>query len=226
MQKAENLNWLVVAIPSAITGCFLILVQVLIAFWLTKVTERTRGKVATQLEDYKKDISKELENHRSSLQSDFQARLYAFQTKYSVLHEKRAAAIEQLFSLLARVQNDLQIWAAKDRISLNQSEQEFFFKTRDDFRKLIDFFDEKRIYFDDETSGMIRPLVGIINMVLESQESIESVKHSAPHFANQMKENANNLIEINIHPLMNRLEDKFKVLLSAELPVSAPISKK
>ncbi|HEY0725866.1 MAG TPA: hypothetical protein VGD41_18100 [Pyrinomonadaceae bacterium] len=106
-----------------------ILVQLLVAYWLSKVSERNKIAVVNEIEDYKKEINKELEEHRARLQGDLQTRLYLFQTKFSLLHQKRAAAIEELFALLARVQNDLQVLAAWERVRQSQTKREFFFKT-------------------------------------------------------------------------------------------------
>src|SRR5215813_13698714 len=64
-----------------------------------------------KLENHKSVLTMKLDTHRHELQSDFQAGLYEFQTRDSLLHQKKAEAIEKLFALLARVQNDLKIWA-------------------------------------------------------------------------------------------------------------------
>lgn len=194
-------------LPSLITGFFLILVQILSAYWLSYVAEKN-----------KRDINKELEDDRARLQAELQAKLHAFQTRYSLLHEKRALAIEELFSLLTRVQNDLQVWAAWDNLSRRETKAEFYFKTQDDFRKAVDFFDEKRIYFDEVVGVEVRRLVSVATMVFDSQESIESMNDRSPDFALQMKQTAKAIIDENIHPIMNRLEDRFKRLLDAEQP--------
>lgn len=56
-----------------------------------------------ELEEHKRDISRGLEDHKFQLQSSFQTKFYEFQTRYSLLHQKRAEAIEKLFELFVMV---------------------------------------------------------------------------------------------------------------------------
>src|SRR5258705_13844699 len=136
MQVAQSINWWVVLAPSLISGLFVVIVQILLAFWLSKVTEKQKVKLSLDVEDYKKDISKELEIHRLRLQSEFQSRLHEFQTKYSLLHQRRADAIERLFELLTDVQNDLQIWEAWENLPRPDSQQEFYEKSYERYQSL------------------------------------------------------------------------------------------
>ncbi len=148
MQSTQTVNWFQLLAPSVITGLFVVLVQILLAFWLSRVTEGHKKALSKDIEDYKKSISKELEAYRIRLQGEFQTKFHEFQTRYSLLHQKRAEAIEILFALLVKVQNDLQVWAAWEKLSRKETRLESHIKTREDFQKLIDFYDEKRIYFD------------------------------------------------------------------------------
>ncbi len=100
-------------------------VQILLAYWLSRVTERHKRDLSKEIEDYKKVISKELEAYRIQLQAEFQTKFHEFQTRYSLLHQKRAEAIETLFALLAKVQNDLQVWAAWENLSRKETKLEW-----------------------------------------------------------------------------------------------------
>src|SRR5229473_2785187 len=169
MQNGQNINWFVVAAPSLITGTFVVVVQILLAYWLSRVTERLKRDLSKEIEDYKKVISKELEAYRIQLQAEFQTKFHEFQTRYSLLHQKRAEAIETLFALLAKVQNDLQVRAAWENLSRKETKLEWHIKTREDFQRLIDFYDEKRIYFDIPISTCVRAIVGTVTLLLDNQ---------------------------------------------------------
>src|SRR6266496_2187747 len=134
MLNAQTINWFSVLAPSLITGLFVVLVQILLAYWLSKVTERHKRDLSKEIEDYKKVIGKELEGYRIQLQAEFQTKFHEFQTRYSLLHQKRAEAIETLFALLAKVQNDLQVWAAWEKLSRKETRLESHIKTREDFQ--------------------------------------------------------------------------------------------
>jgi hypothetical protein len=126
-----------------------IAVPVLITPFVTYlVLVRNQGKLNTRLEDHKKEIAKELddyreginlrlETHKQQLQSGFQHRFYEFQTRFSLLHQKRAEVIENLFGLLAKVQNDLQTWVAWEGINSSESRGAFFARTQQTIRLLL-----------------------------------------------------------------------------------------
>ena len=215
MQSSQSINWLATLAPSLITSFFLVITQILVAGWLSRRTERYKRDLSKEIEDHKKVISKELEGYKVQLQADFQTEFYEFQTRYSLLHQKRAEAIETLFGLLAKVQNDLQILAAWENLSRTETRAEFYAKSQKDFEALIDFFDQKRIYFDSVVSGRVRALVGVVRQLLTGQESIEALRQSAPEYAHSMQQTAINILNDTVHPLMNRLEEQFRTLLSA-----------
>jgi len=217
LQSGPGINWLAVLAPSLISGLFVIAVQILLATRLSKLTEGHKAALSKEVEDYKKGISEELEAHRFKLQSEFQTGFYQFQTKYSLLHQKRAEAIEKLFGLLARVQNNLTILIAWEGLVRSENKEEFYARTREDFQNLIEFNLQKRIYFDREVVAQIKILEQTISALMSGHESKEWLSSSAPGFG-QMKGTAMSIIQKNIHPLMDHLEETFKALLSAEAP--------
>jgi hypothetical protein len=169
-----------------------------------------------ELENHKKGISKELEIHKSQLQAAFQTRFYEFQTRYSWIHQRRAEAIENLFSLAARVQNDLQVWVSSSHHLRNQTEDEHYRTAEDHFQEMINFFDEKRIYFDQETADAVIAMVRITRMVYDEHPNVQRAR-VAPELARALKLNAAGLID-HVHTLMDRLDYRFRKLLEAETP--------
>jgi hypothetical protein len=211
--------WLRIAsilVPSGVA----LLVPLITYLWLTRRLASYQTELSKELEDYKKDISRDLETHKLQLQANFQMRFYEFQTRYSLLHQKRAEAIEKLFELLAKVQNDLQIWASWERISHRETIEEFYVKTQDHFQNLVDFYDEKRIYFDEDIGTAVLNMVGTTQMLLDSHGSIENLRKSFPDWAESMKGNAHKIINQHIHPVMNQLVSRFKQILSADSPIA------
>ncbi len=61
-------------------------------------------------------------------------------------------------------------------------------------------------------------MVGTVTLLLDNQSSIESARESSPEIAEQLKTTPTKIIDENIHPLMHRLEERFKAILSAETP--------
>jgi hypothetical protein len=172
--------------------------------------------VGKRMKRYKADISKELEIHKLQLQAAFQTKFYEFQTRYSWLHQKRAEAIEKLYVMLARVENDLQYWVTSTYDLRNQTEDEHYRTAEDHFQEMINFFDEKRIYFDEETSESVFEMAQATRVLYDHYTSVQWAVGSASEQASWLKQRAAQLKEQNINPLMALLEDTFKRLLDAE----------
>lgn len=195
-----------------------LIVPFVIYHWITRKLVDHQARLSKEIEDHKISISKELEIYKFELQSTFQKRFYEFQTKYSLLHQKRAAHIEKLFELLAILQNDLQHLAYWDSLPRQESKEDFYKRTNEHFNKLIEFYDEKRIFFDEETGDGVRKIVGTTQHLLGSNSSIERSIMFPTYLSDQMIENARNLMDENIHLVMKHLEKKFIHILSAEVP--------
>lgn len=216
MLEGQTISWFALLTPALLAGAITTLVQVLITQRLSRALARYQSELGKDLEGHKKLISKEIEAYKVELQAEFQTKFYEFQTRYSLLHQKKSEAIETLFGLLAKVQNDLQILAAWERVPRRVTRGEFYAQSERDFRDLIDFFDQKRIYFDTTVGGRVRALVGAATQFLAGQESIEVMRRDAPELADQIQQTANGILDDYVHPLMCRLEEQFKTMLSAE----------
>ena len=184
-----------------------VIVPILTYLWIVK-----------RIEVYKTDLSKKLETHRSQLQADFQTRFYEFQTRYSWLHQRRAETIERLYALLARVETDLQIWVSTLHELREQTEDTHYRAAEDHFQEMINFFDEKRIYFDEETSESFFEMVRATRVLYDHYTSVQWEGESASEQAGWLKQRAAQLKEQNINPLMALLEATFRMLLDAETP--------
>jgi hypothetical protein len=159
------------------------------------------------LENHKRDISRELENHRFQLQSDFQVRLHQFQTRFSWLHKERAEAIVKLYALVARVHTDLKRWTAPGDSGLTKPADEFIYDAVDHLTEMTDFFDQKRIFFDDKEIAS-----PVMNMIYRTR----TIYSQQPQ-----KEIADQMIRQYITPLMVQLRGEFQKLLEAEEPTQA-----
>jgi hypothetical protein len=174
-----------------------------------------------RMEKYKNELSKELENHKSKLQTDFQRRFYEFQTRDSWLHQRRAEAIEKLYSLLAKVEGDLNVWITSSHDLRNQTEDEHYRAAEGRFQEMINFFDEKRIYFDQETIDAVLVMVEATRKIYDEHFNVQWSRDRVPELASWLKQHATILKEHNISLVMALLEDNFRKLLEAEAPSSS-----
>ena len=174
--------------------------------------------LARRIEKYKNALSKELETHNSQLQSTLQLKFYEFQTRYSWLHQQRAEAIVKLYSLLARVEGDLNVWINSSHELRNQTGVEHYRAAEGRFQEMINFFDEKRIYFDQETIDAVLVMVEATKKIYDEHTNVQWSSDRVPELASWMRQHATILKEHNIGLLMDLLEERFRRLLEVEAP--------
>lgn len=182
MQSTQEINWWLevvrIAIPSLIT--------LIVGYLLFRKNEIYKNALSKELEDYKSNISKELEGHKIQLQTDFQTRLIQFQTKFSAFHQRRIEALEKLYELVAKVEIGIERWLVYDSISRLISKEQYFLELKSDQENLATFFDQKRIYFNDEIikqvlnfvyfeSGVV-PRYDTVNFNVSNSPSIETIE--------------------------------------------------
>ena len=178
--------------------------------------------LARRIEGSKNDLSKALETHKSQLQSAFQLRFFQFQTRHSWIHQRRVEAIEKLYALLTRVHVDLEGWNDPETNSLTEPAEEYFKHTQEHIIALADFFDEKRIFFDDrEISSYLLEMIKTMSNLYQGRLSIEHSKVFAPELADFLKESSDQIIRQNINPLMAELRSMLLKVLEAETPIKA-----
>lgn len=198
-----------------------VIVPFLTYLWLarsmSKAIERYKIDLSKELEHYKADISKELEIHKAQLQASFQTRFYEYQTRYGWLHQRTAEAIEKLYMLAARVQSDLQTGVTDSHEVRNQTEDEHYKEAEAHLQDMINYFDEKRIYFDKETSSAVLSIVEMTNAVYDRHRGGLQHFKAPPELEEALKQNAASLIDA-VGVLMGFLDYRFRKLLEAEMP--------
>jgi hypothetical protein len=187
----------------------------LVALVVPYLTYRLLGR---RIEQYKTVLSKELENHKSQLQYAFQLKFYEFQTRYSWLHQQRAEAIVKLYSLLARVEGDLNVWINSSHELCNQTEVDHYRAAEGRFQEMVNFFDEKRIYFDLETIDAVLVMVEATWKIYDERSNVQWPEDRVPELASWLKQHSTILKEHNIGLVMALLEERFRSLLEAEAP--------
>jgi hypothetical protein len=208
MQNAQEINWWVILLPSLVVALSAIIVQILLAYWLSRVSERYKNKLSKEIEEYKKDIGKEIESYKINLQAEFQRNFHEYQIKFSWYHQKEAEAIEHLFELLARVEISLLHWASAD----GEVKNSFYRNVKENRTNLNEYFDTKRIYFDDDIASGVFGILEVTSYLLISHR--DNTGETVPEIQLKLKNLSFKIIEENIRPIMKNLEHKFKILLS------------
>jgi len=213
MQSSQEINWLAILAPSLIIGLSAIIVQILLAYWLSKITESYKKDLSKEIEDYKKDISKELENHKIQLQSDFQMGFYTFQTKYSLWHKRQEEVSVETFEKLAELEimlQNLAYWDVMLKSPDSDGSSEVMFdlyydKCHSHLQELTEFYDKKRIYLDKKIKTHYLNILTWGRQILKSDIQSEI-----------MNPKIKGIIESEVKPSMRQIESRFRLLFSAE----------
>lgn len=180
-----------------------------------------------ELSDYQRINNEKLESHKSILQSGINKELSYYQKKnseqleihkvrFSALHQKRAEVVEELFGMIARLQNDLLNLEHWESLSKNKSKKEFFENINTNFKSFTYFFDQKRIYFDDEIRKSVIDLVSAVQQFLNNYETRDGLQEPLPRILEDgFKITVKQIVNKNINPTIQQIESKFKELLSA-----------
>ncbi|HEX9927838.1 MAG TPA: hypothetical protein VGB02_04740 [Pyrinomonadaceae bacterium] len=194
MQNSQEINWFAILAPSLIVGLSAVIVQIILAFWLSKVTE-----------NHKKDLSKEIESYKIQLQSDFQTKFYEFQIRFSTLHQQRADVFQNVYAKINSIERELLIV----RVSkISPSDEESLVKRIKLLNERMVEFDsywrEKRIFIDADTCKIIDELYSLINDCSKKIYTSNFVEY--------------NELDSKLIKAKKTLEEEFRQLLTPEIP--------
>ena len=87
---------------------------------------------------------------------------------------------------------------------------------------MTDFFDQKRIFFDDiDIASRVMEMIYRTTTIYSQYSGFKNVNELILQRADSMKEDANEMIRQYITPLMVQLRGEFQKLLEAEEPTQA-----
>ena len=225
MQNSQEISWWLeiakVVIPSLVA-----LIAPFIAYsWLAKKMKEYENSLSTdlksyesalnhKLENYRNELNKGLETHKVQLQSEFQKNFYEFQTRFSILHQKKAEAIKDLFALLAETEfilNSVSIpYYPYDNADFNRRRRR---QSLEIYEKTLFFFIKNRIYFDEELcvkiDEILKEMSDFIGLLIntESKNYLTSLKSYNMTYKKINKK---------IKPIRKELENTFRLLLAVE----------
>jgi hypothetical protein len=127
---------------------------------------------ARDLERYKNQLSGELEQQKQQATIELEARkreldaiLSERQTRFSLMHQKRAEVVAELYGRIPRAEHAIRVMTAVARLESTDKEVEK--KRRESERKeattafndLVKYFDKHRIYLGEETAERCEQLI-------------------------------------------------------------------
>jgi hypothetical protein len=212
MQNTQQINWWLEIAKIAIPSVVALVVPFIASYWLSR-----------RMEDYKKELNKELENHKVQLQSDFQMKFYEFQTRYSLLHQRKADAIAKLSEILI----DLGRMVEHTFYKGGEQKQNAVKETVDKYHEYIDFYLKNQLYFDDDLGKSIEEVRDLVAEMTDryietdiytkdSENDSAVLSYKAKAGIKELETHKNFRTEF--PKLRVKLRDEFRKLLSAEKP--------
>ncbi len=156
---------------------------------------------------FDRGLERDLERHKSELA----AQLFEYQTKFSVIHEKRAEVIAELYSRLARARRELaQLTAALQPggQSLHAKKQQ----AADACNEAAEFFNERRLYMDLKTSEKIDRILETMKSAFYDFNTAQQEDEYKPD-PSGLGVQASKQVRDDLPPLLRELEGQFQNIL-------------
>ena len=166
----------------------------------------------------RKFFDRALDRDIERYKNDLQLQRFEYQTKYSLIHQRRAEVIGEFYKLLFRgireVADLVRVLRFADGEPLPVKKQ----RAADRFNEMSNYFFEHRLYFDESLCERIEELIRLVRDSLiefdiaQPGEKIERGPDTDP----DMWKSAHKRIEEQVDPIQKELERQFRSLLEAK----------
>lgn len=106
-------------------------------------------------------LNRDLERFKSELE----LQRFEYQTKYSLIHQRRAEVISEFYSLLIRAVREVEDLVRVPRFADGEPLPKKKQRAADRFNEMTNYYFEHRLYFDE---GLCEKIEGLIDLVRES----------------------------------------------------------
>lgn len=178
-------------------------------FLLRKLFEQLLSR---DLEKHKARLQIEFEQSKLRLENQLQTKLFQFQTKFSLYHQKQASVISELYEKLSEAQ--MYLSRSVHPIQLGGRSPKEKFDEADEKRvDLARFYNRNRIYLDEDVCLKMDSIL----TAMHTSAVKFSVSQSEPKSGSdiEMWVEAWKVMENEIPPIKEALERKFRQILSS-----------
>ncbi len=181
------------------------IVRNLAAQWMSRDIENYKAQHVHELEDYKKKLG--------SLQ-------FEHQTRYSLMHERRAEVISELYKLIVAARasiGDMTSLLQESTLDDEKEKQRKFEQRKraeNDFNEVRKFFDSHRLYLSRQASERADTALTLMTDAIISYE-IGNEPGSSRENRTALRE-AYDTMRKSLPPVLDELESEFKNILGVE----------
>lgn len=201
-------------IISVVTGSGL---TVLLNLWITeRIKASIKSEFDTKLEFLKKDHQLEI----AKFQSEIGALQHKNNFKFTKLHEKRMEVLETLYSQINNCHFAIHIYVHPMKqippgTTYETLNEELYQRFANSYNELATFFENNKIYFDDELEEMIGKYISGVNEIWTDFQEDIFLKEYNSRTTDSMKKAATayKKVESVISPIRTEIKSRFRILL-------------
>lgn len=183
--------------PTAIVTVFAII--------LKKFFEQALSR---DIENYKARLHAEFEHSKIRLENELQTKLFEYQTRFSLFHNKQAEVIGELYGRLSDTTEILRMVVNPVQLHSDNEQSEKVIEARDKYNALAEFFIRHRIYLSEEICDKVDAVLIALRLAL-AKYGIGQNPHDADHGL-EMWHQAWKSISDEVPPLLKELERQFR----------------
>ena len=169
---------------------------------------------------FKAKLEAESVQSKLRLENELQARLFEFQTKFSLYHQKQAEVIGALFEMLS--ETEMIIYQLVHPVQFNdgKTQQERIDEAFNKKADLAQFFERRRIYLDEDICSKMETVVRALQSATVKFHVGKMEPRSNPEADRRMLAEAWKVMEEEVPPIKKALEIKFREILSTISPAA------
>jgi|GEM_PF-4650461 len=188
-------------IPTSIVGG--------IIFILRKFFEQALSR---DIKKYEANLKAEFELSKMRFDNELQTKLFEFQTKFSLYHQRRAEVIGELYGMLQEAVESVSALMSPSQSNDGRSLSEKYNETLEKCRTLREFFMKRRIYLEEDICGRLDSILQNMHVALTGFR----ISHEEPRQAgdSNMRHEAWKVINEVVPIVRNDLERQFRKSLS------------
>jgi hypothetical protein len=173
-----------------------------------------RHGLLRDLEDFKARLQAEAEQSKLRMESDLRSTQFAFQTKFSLYHQRQADVIEALYEKLAETERIVKQLVSPVQSSEGRTKEDRFSEADQAKVDLARFVDKKRIYFDEGICSHLDSIIITLQKALAGFY-VSQREEKCDRADTQLWLEAWGVMEKEVPPVRKALEQQFRQILSA-----------
>lgn len=211
-----------------LTGVGTWVVLIIPVGWVLKMWLEThlKGSIKAEYEAKQIELKAELQGHLEGVRAGYQRFLDENQIRFSRLHADRAAAIKELYTRVAALENALSVMVHPVQPSSNGIQNTHKQTALKSYTELQNYFCENRIFFSEEDADVIEKLLETAEKVFCDYTTYDQSSDTTPRDKEdqrQLRLESYNAMCHQFPPLRASLEKHFREALGlVEAQVSHP----